>query len=412
MYNTIINMPLRFKFWLVNGFSFIGMSVLSLYAIVNSFELANPGEGMESEAFMPFFFDQAMGYAVWVFILMCLVLAASQVLIAFVHKHVDALKVAMQKSADSGNLAIRVEEDCTDEIGQMSRSFNFMQEKLHSMVAELQSMGTEVNGSAKDFMAAAEGARQASDQQRASSSDVLSSVNSLINSSSQVLDKAEQARTVSEDAEQVLSDGRTSIEAIISATKVIAKDISETSSYVTKLAEDSENINQFLDVIRSISEQTNLLALNAAIEAARAGEQGRGFAVVADEVRSLASKTHEATDKIADILNQFAELTQTVVNAMEASTSHINESVENADFAQTSFSGIADAVTKLARSNLSIEKEVSGQAAFTQDVHDKAQIIEQVASSREETVKGVYSKASSLLSVSENLKVKVDQFSL
>lgn len=412
MYNTIKNMPLRFKFWLVNGFSFIGMAVLSLYAITNSFKLMHPELDIGSAEFMSFFAEQVPGYGVWVLLLMLLVLAASQALITFVHRHVNALNAAMQESAMSGNLAVRVAEDGSDEIGQMSRSFNVMQDQLRSMVADLQSIGSDVSASAKDFMSIAEGSIQASTQQRSSSSDVLRSISALIDSSSQVLNKAEQAKTVSQGAEQVLSEGRASIEAIISAIKVIARDISETSGYVTKLAEDSENINQFLNVIRSISEQTNLLALNAAIEAARAGEQGRGFAVVADEVRSLASKTHDATDKIADILHQFAELTQTVVSAMEVSTSHIDESVENADLAQTSFTGIADAVTELAHSNIAIEREVSGQTAFTEDVHCKAEIIDQVAASRETTVQGLYAKATDLLSVSDNLQAKVKAFSL
>ncbi|GAA3925659.1 methyl-accepting chemotaxis protein [Litoribacillus peritrichatus] len=412
MYRMILDMPLRFKFWMVNGFSFISMCILSLYAITNSFKQLNPTESFGSDAFWGYFASQAIGYAVWVFVLMCLVLFSSQVLISFVHTHVQALMKAMEQSARSGDLTLQVKQDCSDEIGQMTSSFNHMQTTFHAIVSGVQATSSEVNDVAQSFITKTEGACQSLSSQKTSSSQVKQEVEILKSSSDQVLASAQQAKSISDNARKVLSEGRSSIEAIISATKVIAGDVERNSKQINRLAEDSASISGFVEVIRSISEQTNLLALNAAIEAARAGEQGRGFAVVADEVRSLASKTHEATDKIGDILAKFAELTNEVVVAMEQSQQHVGESVEHADLAQDSFSQIAESVTQLASSNKDIEEEAHGQATNTESVFGSVTDIEEIAANTVHAAKDVHLQAKRLVALAEGMNAKMNQFSL
>ncbi len=412
MYRMILDMPLRFKFWLVNGFSFIGMCVLSIHGITNSFTQLNPEDVFGSDAYWSYFSDQAFGYGVWVFVLMCLVMVASQVLISFVHRHVQTLMNAMEQSARSGDLSIKVREDCEDEIGQMAASFNHMQQTFHAIVSDVKKTGLQVNDVAQSFITKTEQACQSLTNQQKSSSQVKSDVEVLKASSDQVLRSAQEAKSVSDNAQTVLMEGRSSIEAIISATKVIANDVDTTSKQINQLAEDSTSISGFVEVIRSISEQTNLLALNAAIEAARAGEQGRGFAVVADEVRSLASKTHEATDKIGDILQKFAELTNSVVAAMEQSHQHVDESVEHADLAQVSFSQIAESVTQLASSNNVIEEEAHGQSDHTERVFSSVVSIEGIASNTVSASADVHRQAEDLVSLADGLNAKMTKFSI
>jgi methyl-accepting chemotaxis protein len=410
MYRTMIDMPLRFKFWMVNGFSFIGMSILSAYAITSSFKQLYPQGEFASAEYWQYFSDQALGYALWVFVLMCLVMGASQVLISFVHQHVKVLNKAMKKAAERGDLNVRVTEDCNDEIGQMTASFNNMQAAFYAIVSEVKQATGQVNDVADEFIRQTESACDSMRGQQQVSTQVMSEVETLKASSDQVLSSAQSAKQVSVHAEEVLNDGRSSIEQIISATKVIAGDVEQTATQINQLAEDSTSISGFVEVIRSISEQTNLLALNAAIEAARAGEQGRGFAVVADEVRSLASKTHEATDKIGDILNKFAELTNAVVQAMEQSRSHVAESVEHADLAQSSFAQIARSVTELAESNQVIEQEAHGQADNTERVVDCVRRIESVTSNTVSGAKGIHLQAESLQVVAHQLRGQLNKF--
>ncbi|GLQ32646.1 methyl-accepting chemotaxis protein [Litoribrevibacter albus] len=412
MYRTIVDMPLRFKFWMVNCFSFIGMSVLSIYAITSSFNQVHPNGEVASAEYWQYFSDQALGYALWVFVLMCLVMGASQILISFVHQHVKVLKKAMRQAAEKGDLNIRVVEDCNDEIGQMAASFNNMQATFSSIVSDVKQATSEVNQVADEFKYQTETACSSLNGQQQVSSRVMSEVETLKASSDQVLSSAQTAKRVSEHAEEVLNEGRSSIEQIISSTKVIAGDVEQTSTQVNQLAEDSTSISGFVEVIRSISEQTNLLALNAAIEAARAGEQGRGFAVVADEVRSLASKTHEATDKIGDILNKFAELTNSVVTAMEQSRAHVEESVEHADLAQSSFSQIARSVTELAESNQLIEQEAYGQADKTESVFDCVRSIESVTNTTVSGAKNIHLQVEHLQSVTHQLSGQLNKFQL
>lgn len=412
MYRTVLDMPLRFKFWLVNTLSFLGMSVLSLYAITSSFHQLFPKGEFGSSEYWQYFMEQAPGYAIWVFALMCLVLGASQILISFVHQHVKVLKKAMRQAAKNGNLNVRVEQDCKDEIGQMAGSFNDMQTTFLSIVSEVQKATHQVNEVADTFIRQTEMACESMSGQQKVSSQVMSEVEKLKASSDQVLSSARTAKEVSDHAEEVLNEGRTSIEEIISSTKIIAGDVEQTSVQVNQLAEDSTSISGFVEVIRSISEQTNLLALNAAIEAARAGEQGRGFAVVADEVRSLASKTHEATDKIGDILTKFADLTNSVVSAMEQSRAHVEESVEHADLAQSSFAKIAQSVTELAESNQAIEQEAHGQADNTESVFSCVHSIESVTNNTVEGAKSIHGQAGTLQTVAHQLSGQMKRFQL
>lgn len=412
MYRTVLDMPLRFKFWMVNGFSFVGMCVLSMYAITKSFEQVSPDGSFGSAEYWSYFSEQALGYAIWVFVLMCLVLASSQVLISFVHRHVSILKKAMRQSAKSGDLKVRVPEDCKDEIGQMAASFNYMQETLFTIVSDVQKVSAQVNQVADEFIQQTEIACSTMLRQQENSSRVMNEMESLKLSSGQVLDSAHQAKGTSGRAEEVLLEGRSSIEEVISTTKVVAGDFQHNSAQINKLAEDSNSISGFVEVIRSISEQTNLLALNAAIEAARAGEQGRGFAVVADEVRSLASKTHEATDKIGDILAKFSDLTNRVVEGMNTSAEHVESSVGHADLAQDSFKKIAESVTELAGSNQIIEQEAQSQAESTENVFESVQNIASAASNTANVVGEVHAQAKSLSQVAKQLNEQMSRFQL
>ncbi|MEN8167595.1 MAG: methyl-accepting chemotaxis protein, partial [Pseudomonadota bacterium] len=187
----------------------------------------------------------------------------------------------------------------------------------------------------------------------------------------QVSQNAEAAAGAAKKADQATIEGRSVVEQTINAIGGLAKDVEGASVVIQKLETDVANIGTVLDVIRGIAEQTNLLALNAAIEAARAGEQGRGFAVVADEVRTLAGRTQESTSEIQSMIEKLEQGATQAVSVMRESRQQADVSVEQAASTEQSFAVIAEAVVAIAEMNQQIAVSSTEQSAVTEEIHRK-----------------------------------------
>jgi len=190
---------------------------------------------------------------------------------------------------------------------------------------------------------------------------------------------ATQAAEAANNADRAANQGRHIVQDTGSTITELADEIGRAVEVVQTLARDSENIDAILVTIRSIAEQTNLLALNAAIEAARAGEQGRGFAVVADEVRNLAQKTQQATGEIQQMIQQLQNGTRDVVQVMEQSQSPTQRSVEQADAAAEALQAITQAVSLINDMNNQIASAAEEQSAVAEDINRNVTNIGQVA---------------------------------
>ena len=373
MINTLINIPLKFKFWMVNGFSFFGMACVSLFAINREFELSG------NDDFAGYLLETAIHYAPLVFILMLIVLGASQLLIHFVESHIYQLRDAMKKAETQGDMTVRVDSNSTDEIGQMSASFNAMQENLQNIIGtmtEVSHSGTQLSNELHDSL---DQTTQAMDMQLQSARDTSERTEELRAATLTINEHTHEAEQATELASNNVEQGQKVLGQTTDAVQKLAADMESTSSQVNKLSEESANISAFLEVIRSISDQTNLLALNAAIEAARAGESGRGFAVVAEEVRNLAIKTHDATDKINDIVDRFIEGTGKAVSSLNHNQFQAAESATLVNDAMSAFTQIAAVVHQISLSSKEIAKETDHQRNLTEDVSDKIGRIRQLA---------------------------------
>jgi methyl-accepting chemotaxis protein len=399
----ILNLPLKYKFWLVNAFSFTGMAALSLFAIY--------GESQQAGGdFSSVFWDRAPTYALLTFILMILVLVSSQILISFVEKHIYTLRDAMQKAEREGDLRLRLEVHSADEIGQMTHSFNKMQGRFHSIA---QSMGN-ASGQTQDL------SEQLKSLLNSTSLDMQSQLNAsqgaatttheLAQSASEINEHTQEAKQASGSALNTVEQGQVTLAGVIEVIHTLADDTQRSTDLVHKLAQESDNISKFLDVIRSISDQTNLLALNAAIEAARAGEAGRGFAVVADEVRSLARKTHEATDEIETILNTFLEGTNQAVSALQQSQKNAQSSVQQADAAQLAYSDIAAAVQQINSSSQQIALEAEQQSQLAKAVTAEIDNIDQLSQQTARNTSDADASSEQLLILAESLNQDALQF--
>jgi len=197
---------------------------------------------------------------------------------------------------------------------------------------------------------------------------VVTAMNEMSATALEVARASEQSAQQADEINGLVVSSESSLSSAMSQVKTMSEEIKEANQAVEKVASRSKDITQILDVIRTISEQTNLLALNAAIEAARAGEHGRGFAVVADEVRALASKTQESTINIQDIIQKLQEQSEKASSNMIKNVDLIEGSVELADQVKASFEDISQAIHAISEINALVATASLEQTSVTEDI--------------------------------------------
>ncbi|KPW40468.1 Histidine kinase, HAMP region: chemotaxis sensory transducer [Pseudomonas amygdali pv. mellea] len=225
----------------------------------------------------------------------------------------------------AGDLSVRLNVTSNDEIGQLSGSFNKMSEALSSMVAHIRTAAQEVSTRAHALSGLSGGAFEGMEQQSGEITSMAGAVEEFSATSMNIADNMSNTERLAQENAQQTRIGRTSMDEASSSLQQIATSLSSTATVIDTLGQRSQEIGSIVGVITSIADQTNLLALNAAIEAARAGEQGRGFAVVADEVRSLASRTREATDEISGMIASIQQETGNAISTMQQGNTLMQE---------------------------------------------------------------------------------------
>ena len=381
------------------------MCVLSLFAIYNSFQHQTV-EG----SFFQYLLKAAPSYALLVGILMALVLAASQMLIMFVERHVHALRDAMQDAQREGDLCLRVDSNYLDEIGQMAGSFNTMQHSFHGIAVEMGTAANQVKSLSDGMNDLLSSNHMSMQQQRQATQKVADSTRSLQQSTEQINKESNQSQRASNDALALVQNGLQNLGNVAKTIDQLTSEVQASTDMVNTLAEESENISKFLNAIRSISEQTNLLALNAAIEAARAGESGRGFAVVADEVRSLAIKTHEATDEIESIVDTFLTGTHNAVKALKTNQSSAQKAVIQTEETQTVFSHIASTAETINSNNQKIAAELEQQCQLASVTAEEIDSIHTLTASCAEQSNQAKQHSEALLALANTLSDSVGKF--
>jgi methyl-accepting chemotaxis protein len=274
---------------------------------------------------------------------------------------VDVVKSLKDMAQEDGDLTIRIKTENADEIGDLVYWFNQFIEKLQGVVQDIGNSSKPLSNLAENLNQVSNQARQTISSQQTAAADAKAAVDEMTTSVGAVASSANEAALAAGEASTAADDGQRVVNQTVNSIQSLAARVEETAVVIKKLEEDSNQVGVVLDVIKGIAEQTNLLALNAAIEAARAGEQGRGFAVVADEVRTLASRTQKSTEEIQATIEQLQGAARSAVSVMARGTEQAVVSVDEANKAGTSLNAITETISRITRMNDQIANSTSEQ---------------------------------------------------
>lgn len=309
-----------------------------------------------------------------------------------------------------GDLTHRIEVKGNDEIAELSKGFNSFVEKIHTTVAEVVETGHVLHVTAENVALKATSTRDNSEMQRDQTLQVVTAINQMGSTIHEIASNAASAAQSASDAEESTQNGRQTVIQSRDAIIQLEGDLVQVSKVVEQLAGTTQDIGSILDVIRGISDQTNLLALNAAIEAARAGEHGRGFAVVADEVRQLASRTSVSTDEIQKMIDQLQSEAKNAVDAMEASHAVTARGVKSADTATEVLAGIALSITDISDMNTQVATATEEQSTVVYTINQNIEEINGINELTTATAQELADSSQQLNSLSQRLDQLVGAF--
>ncbi len=267
-----------------------------------------------------------------------------------------------------GDLTARLPVNTNDELGQLATNVNQFIEKLQRIIGSVLANAAEVSKAAESLLVVSSNSQCAADDQCHAITMVVTAVNELTMAIQEVARNTSNTAQNTKEATAITDRGQERIHLAVERVQGLATRISETAEFMLRLEGEAKNVTSVIDVIRGVAEQTNLLALNAAIEAARAGEQGRGFAVVADEVRTLASRTQQSTTDIHGMLSKLQQGVQHAVDAMGSSAAMTSEAVTSATEAGDSLTGISTAVKQISDMTLQIATAAEEQSSVTSEI--------------------------------------------
>jgi len=312
----------------------------------------------------------------------------------------------------SGDLSQTIEVDSTDEVGELLGAMNGMRQKLLDMLSQISETTEQLSSASEEMSSVTNQSSIIIQQQRSETEQVATAMNEMTATVQEVAGNISNTAMAASEANEYTDNGSRVVKEAVEQINKLADQIDHASQTIHELEQHSKDISSVMDVIKGIAEQTNLLALNAAIEAARAGEQGRGFAVVADEVRTLAGRTQESTEDINQMIEKLQAGSRQAVLVMEQSREQAHAAVERASESGSAFSTIAEAVTRINSMSTQISSAVEEQGAVSEEINQNIvrinDMANQTASGAEET--SVASK--DLARMASELQGLVSQFSV
>lgn len=299
-----------------------------------------------------------------------------------------------------------------DPQSEFAHNFNGFMQAINQAMSNSLHAATKLISESGQLQSLSDQANEGTKQQQHNTAQVASAINEMAASIQAVAQNTKDAANAAEEANKVVSNGSSVVNLTIVSLDSLASKVDEALAVIQKLESHTADIGMVLEVIKGIADQTNLLALNAAIEAARAGEQGRGFAVVADEVRTLASRTQQSTEEIQKMIELLQTEASKAVSVMEDSSKQTHEGVKQASLTKGALGSIAETVTVINDMNSQIAFAAEQQSVVIEEINRNIIEINEIA---EDTANGADSMVSScqdLVGLSGELKLLVDKFSV
>ncbi|WP_448553254.1 methyl-accepting chemotaxis protein [Thalassotalea montiporae] len=324
----------------------------------------------------------------------------------------DMTKLLEQIGQGGGDLTIRLDESRTDEVGRMARGYNNFVEHLADILRQVSRAADELQSSVSHVDVKTAEMTDELSVQTQNTEQVATAIDEMGVTAKEIANNAQSAADYSKAAEDLANQGTESVVETLATVNSTTSQLAETTDLVNKLSDNTESIDAILEVIRSVSEQTNLLALNAAIEAARAGEHGRGFAVVADEVRSLASRSHQSAEEIKTTIESFKEQTQVVVESIAQSVELSNSSLAQATKSGEHLEEIVGNMAQVNEMNFQIASATEEQSNVVGEITPHVAAIAEVAQHNSSSLNEMADDSQQLNEMARKLNKLVANFTL
>ena len=317
--------------------------------------------------------------------------------------------ISIENDAD---LTLRAPNASNDELGVTGSALNHMLEKVQQTIHKLATVSIHLKDAATHISKVMQQTKQEVDAQQDSTDQIAAAINEMSYTVQEVAENTARATDSANSANETAQDGQRVVSETITIMGELSNKVNEAVDVISLVANESSSIGSVLEVISGISEQTNLLALNAAIEAARAGEAGRGFAVVADEVRTLAQRTNESTTEIQIVIERLQNSTKTAVVTMEEGQQITNAALKQAEQAGQALEGIAASVSNITDINFQIASAAEQQSVTADEINRNVHDISQIAIITAEAVKKTASACEEQQQLSIQLEELVQQFKI